>query len=79
MKQMHLKLIKKIKGDKMGKETSLYQDANTLCNKLDNAIIDLTNECVDSPCVIYSKEEKKIDIFTKMHEAFGFDTKALKN
>ncbi len=63
----------------MKEETTLYQDANTLCNKMDSKIIDLTNECVDSPCVIYSKEEKKIDLFTKMYninEAFRMVAKA---
>ena len=68
-----------IKDYLMDNKTTLYQDANTLCNKMDRKIIDLTNECVDSPCVIYSKEENKVDIFTKMYninEAFRMVAKA---
>lgn len=55
---------------------SLYQRADTLCDKLYLLIVKITKECKDSPCII---DEEKTNIFTKMYninKSFEYIAKA---
>ncbi len=54
---------------------SLYQRADTLCDKLYLLIVKITKECKDSPCI----DEEKTNIFTKMYninKSFEYIAKA---